>query len=257
MADPTGWYLYAITAPEATCDLRGLTPVASADGQAGDELRVVRAGAIAFITSAFHGREVRPQRANIAAHHAVLQALMQSSVAFLPVAFGVVAPSLSNLQALLAANEATIAEELDRLAGKVELTLKVSWDVPNIYEFFVFRNPELAELRDRLQNKWGPSSRDERIALGRTFESLLHDARERHRANVEAILENVALEIHEGPVKREEQVMNLTCLVERARATEFEQAVFAAAALFDDNYAFDYSGPFPPFHFVRVALGKS
>jgi hypothetical protein len=51
-------------------------------------------------------------------------------------------------------------------------------------------------------------------------------------------------------------VINLACLIGRSQQKEFEQAVFHAASLFDDNYAFDYTGPWPPFHFVRVSLGQ-
>ena len=44
--------------------------------------------------------------------------------------------------------------------------------------------------------------------------------------------------------------MSLACLVRRDAFAAFEQAVFEAAKLFDNRYAFDYNGPWPPYNFV-------
>jgi hypothetical protein len=46
--------------------------------------------------------------------------------------------------------------------------------------------------------------------------------------------------------------MNLACLVRREAQEEFSAGVFAAAKLFDNNFAFDYSGPWAPHNFVEA-----
>ena len=45
--------------------------------------------------------------------------------------------------------------------------------------------------------------------------------------------------------------MDLACLVAREGQHRFEQGVFDAAKQFDDNYSFDYSGPWPPYNFAE------
>jgi hypothetical protein len=49
--------------------------------------------------------------------------------------------------------------------------------------------------------------------------------------------------------------MNLACLVGRQSVEkDFENAVCAAAQEFDNNYTFDFNGPWAPHNFVDVEL---
>jgi hypothetical protein len=50
--------------------------------------------------------------------------------------------------------------------------------------------------------------------------------------------------------------MSLACLVGRGAGAQaaFEAGVFAAAKLFDNNFAFDYNGPWAPHNFVELDL---
>jgi hypothetical protein len=48
--------------------------------------------------------------------------------------------------------------------------------------------------------------------------------------------------------------MNLACLVERPAMPQFESRVFEAAQQFDNNFAFDYNGPWAPHNFVEIDL---
>ena len=52
-------------------------------------------------------------------------------------------------------------------------------------------------------------------------------------------------------------IMKLACLVESNRQPQWEEAVRQAACSFDENYRFDYSGPWPPYNFVNVDLKRS
>ena len=48
--------------------------------------------------------------------------------------------------------------------------------------------------------------------------------------------------------------MNLACLLDRTSLGEFEAGVLEAAAYFDDNFAFDYNGPWAPHNFVEMEV---
>jgi hypothetical protein len=54
--------------------------------------------------------------------------------------------------------------------------------------------------------------------------------------------------------RNEREALNLACLVRREETAEFENAVFKAAKLFDNNFAFDYNGPWAPHNFVQIDL---
>ena len=48
--------------------------------------------------------------------------------------------------------------------------------------------------------------------------------------------------------------MNLACLIDRGGVENFEDGVLKAASLFDDNFAFDYNGPWAPHNFVDLEV---
>ncbi len=48
--------------------------------------------------------------------------------------------------------------------------------------------------------------------------------------------------------------MNLACLVRREAQEQFEAGVFEAAKLFDNNFTFDYNGPWAPHNFVELDI---
>ena len=248
-------YLYAITTLKAVPELSMLPGITDTSGTAG-VLQTMAESSVAAVFSHFNGEKVRPERKNLAAHQNVLRSLMKAKADFLPAAFGVVAPSRDELTELLRSNQQTLKHDLQRVAGKIEMGLKVEWDVPNIFEFFVFRNPELAQLRNRLMTKPGGCTHEEKIEIGQTFEAILNETRERHLATVKRVISACAADLQADPPRDEKMVMNLACLIRHEHEKKFEEAVFKAAALFDDNYSLDYNGPWPPYHFVRASLGE-
>ncbi len=97
-------------------------------------------------------------------------------------------------------------------------------------------------------------SQDQQIELGRVFERLLAQERDLHTDTVEEALEECCAEIKRNAVRDEREVMNLACLIDRDGQARFEAAVFTAASHFDNNFAFDYSGPWAPHSFAEMDL---
>lgn len=197
---------------------------------------------------------LRPERRHLTAHRDVLNWLVARSRAVLPVRFGTIANSESAVRAMLSRNRADLVRQLTRVGSKIEMGLRVTWDVPNIFEFFVEHNPELRAERDRLFGRRGEPARDERIELGRMFERLLDEARDAFTGGVEEVLTSCCAEIKRNQPRNEREVMNLACLIDRDSQPQFEACVFEAAQRFDNNYAFDYNGPWAPHSFVELDL---
>ena len=222
-------------------------------GVADGELYVMVQEGVAAVVSPLAHPKVRPERRNLAAHQQVLQRLMEQD-ALLPVAFGTVAASAASVGKFLAMNRKLLAAQLERVKGKVEMGVRVTWDVPNIFEYFVDRHADLRQGRDRLFGAPGSPTHDEKLAIGRLFERLLEEDRQAHTARVEETLSARCSDLHRDPCRSEKEVMNLACLVARKDLADFEEAVFAAARDFDNSFAFDYNGPWPPYHFVELDL---
>jgi hypothetical protein len=246
-ATQTKPYLYAIVSARAAGEAYG--PI----GIEGGDVRAISDGTLAAIVSDVPNQKLRPERRHLAAHHAVQTQLMGRG-AMLPVAFGILADGPDAVRRILALNREALLEQLRTVEGKVEMTLRVSWDVSSIFEYFVRTHPELRRLRDRLFGAGREPSEDDKIELGRLFDRMLSEDRAADTRQILEALAPLCADVRECTLRTERDVANLACLVVRDRLSQFEQGVFEAAKRFDDNYAFDYSGPWPPFNFAEVAL---
>ncbi|HWO99044.1 MAG TPA: GvpL/GvpF family gas vesicle protein [Methylococcus sp.] len=238
-----GCYLYALAEAPALSRGEAIT------GIGGAPVYSLAEGEVAVVLSDIGESRIRPERRHIAAHHQVLRHLLERG-GILPMAFGIIADSPAAVLRMLKTYRRSFAEQLRRLAGKVEMGLRVTLDTPNVFESYVQRFPELQVLRDRMLQ--GGGSREDKIELGRQFGQMLDGAREEAFEKIEEVLAPVCFEIHRNPVKEEKEIANLACLVARDRLGDFEGAIDEVAKRFDDDHVFRYSGPWPPHNFVKI-----
>jgi len=240
-------YIYAIvTHPQAN---GRYGPI----GVEGGEVYLVSEGPLAAVVSDVPGEKIRPERRHLAAHHGVHKQLMAHGN-MLPMSFGTMADGLNAIRRILRMNQAAFLEQLRRVEGKAEMSLRAVWDVTDIFGYFVLIHPELRSLRDELFGGAREPSQDGKIELGRLFDRILKEDRAACTQRVLEVLAPRCSEIKETPPRTEREVMNLACLVARDGMKGFEEGVFEAAKPFDDNYSFDYTGPWPPYNFADVSL---
>jgi len=84
----------------------------------------------------------------------------------LPITFGVIAEGAKAIKRILSLNRKSFAEELRRVHGKVEMGLRVAWDVPNIFEYFVNTHAEIRAARDQFWGKVASPPRKTRSKSG-------------------------------------------------------------------------------------------
>jgi hypothetical protein len=211
-------------------------------------------GKVAAVVSDVANEKIRPERRHLAAQQAVLKGLLSQAGAMLPMAFGIIADGSKAIQKILSNNHKGFLKQLHRVAGMVEMGLRVSLDVPNIFEYVVNTHPELRAARDRFLGPYRNPSQEDKIELGRLFDHLLNEDREAFTDQVEEIMSGYCREIKRNKTRNESQVMSLACLVPRDGQDRFEEGIFAAAKLFDNNFTFDYNGPWAPHNFVELNL---
>jgi hypothetical protein len=241
-----GKYLYAIAAlaEDRVYEVAGIS---------GAAVHSVTIGPVAAVVSDCAQQKLRPERAHLSAHKEVLKRLMLDSTV-LPMAFGIIADDLQAVKRMLTLNQKAFLEQLERVAGKVEMGLRVNWDVPNIFEFFVDTHPELREARDRLLGSQRQLRQEDKLELGQLFDRILVEDRASHFEKLEEALAPHCAEIKQSSARNVNEVANLNCLVDREKQKQLEDAVFEAAGLFDNNYAFDLNGPWAPHNFVEMDL---
>ncbi|MBI3947536.1 MAG: GvpL/GvpF family gas vesicle protein [Armatimonadetes bacterium] len=222
-------------------------------GLNGSPVYAIGGGRAALVVSDINGARIRPDRANLAAHHRVLRWLAaQSDV--LPMSFGLVADDGPAARRLLARNARPLTAQLRRVSGRVEMGVRITWDVPNFYEHLVAAHPPLGAARDRVFSDGREPTRDEKIELGQLFEQTVARERTACEGRVSGILSTCCHEIKTGKVRSEKEIANLACLIDRGSQQAFESAVLRAASLFNASYAFEFTGPWPPHNFVEINL---
>lgn len=239
-------YLFAVVPAETagTYDCPGIE---------GKPVHAIVEGRLAAVVCDIEGSRIRPERRHLAAHQGVLKRLLADTTP-LPLSFGTLADNPQAIRGFLRRHKRAFLEQLARVEGKVEMGVRVTWDVPNIFEFFVNAHAELCEARDRLLDGGRNPTQEEKIEIGRQFDRLLGEDRESYTEQVERVLLTVCSEVKASKCRNEREVMKLACLVPRKAQEEFGNAVFAAAQLFDNNFAFDYNGPWAPHNFVEADL---
>jgi hypothetical protein len=246
-----GRYLYGLI--RATAD-RDFGPVGLPVVGTPSAVHTVRVGDIGAVVSNFSTKErLLPLRRNLEPHNRVIRDIM-SETTIIPMAFGQVARTEADVLKALRFNLQAIDKELVRLDGKVEMTLRVLWDVPNIFEYLVNEDRELARLRDETFGRSSAPTQSEMIDLGKMFEERLAFARKRDTKRLITIFRPHAAEVKENDPKDEKMVAHLSFLVRRDQMKTFEETLFQAASNFPDVYVFDYNGPWAPFSFVEIDL---
>ena len=240
-----GAYLYGFTE-------RTFQPPPGLRGLRDAPVGVIGFADLAAVVSDHPVQPLMPARRNVEPHHRVVRQVC-SQAALVPAAFGHVGDSPAEILAVLRGNYDEIRQELVRLAGKSEMGLKVSWNVGNIFNHLVRINRDLREARDRAFRGREPSM-NEKLQLGAQFEASLNAERERLTPMILAAFQQVACDVFQTPPRDEKTICHTALLVDRDRPADFEAALRQAATMFDASMAFESTGPWPPYSFVRLRL---
>lgn len=243
---PDGRYLYSVVPAEAVDKLR-----LDVEGIDGAEVYPLVLGRVAAIVSNIKKAEMRPERRNLGAHSAVLRKVMDQTT-LLPVAFGVVPGSERELRELVAEHESEMLEQLQVVEGKVEMGLRGRLQVPDVFQYFLEKFPDLRNSRDAMY-AGGEPSREEKIELGQLFAETLEDFQDDTAETVAAGLQAVG-KVRINEPRSEEEVINIAVLIPREQMESFTQAVEQLAPDLDENIELQVTGPWPPYNFVDLRI---
>lgn len=245
MAEPL--YVYAIARPGVPAPLGDI-------GLGELPVRVVGGPRHVAVVSEAPER-IRPDRRSLGAHQGVLAELLRRDADFLPVAFGEVSKTASDVQRLLGEHEAGIEEQLARVAGCFEMGVRLTWAVPDLTAFLVERTPSLRILRDQIFRPDREATHEEKMEIGRAYAAVLSRERESSSELLAEAVRGSSAEVRALDPKGPREAANVVCLVRRGERGSFESEVDRAAGLFDDSFELLLTGPFAPYNFVDLRLG--
>jgi hypothetical protein len=210
---------------------------------------------IAAVVSDTKFEEIDPTRKNVHAH-TVAQDELLKEYTLLPMGFGMIAAGEGEVQGLLENNYQGLISELNRLAGRIEVELKVFWDQESIVrELHLVGSHELAMIRAKLNTASSPlETRNMLVEAGKLVENIASNWKTKYAGLVYSILKELS---HDAKVNNPMEVKNLlnaSFLIERSREREFKEQVYKLDSEFQGKFNFKYVGPLPPYNFVDLRL---
>jgi hypothetical protein len=208
---------------------------------------------IAAVVSPLAATKVPPTEDNVWRHEAVVEALMADRTV-LPVRFGTVLTDEAAVQATLAAHYADFVASLNRVRGRVELSLRVLWiSDPSAPLRTGFRLP-IADCR--LPNH------EPEIASGRAYlMARLEEERQRQawRQQAEALAAELHIPLDRLAVESTRQVLvtprlllTAAYLVERGQVAAFRREVEVLSTAHPE-LRFLCTGPWPAYSFASCS----
>jgi hypothetical protein len=237
-------YLYGIVEPG------GAPP--DAPGIDGAPVRLISGDGVAAIVSTVAGPEPAFGRTAMLAHAQVLEAaLTQGTV--LPMRFGMVMEADAVQERLLGARAEELRAQLERLAGTVELGVRVVYEQEPLMRDILAHEPHIAAVREQVSGRPQEATYYERIRLG----ELVAEAVERRRAaDGQALLDGltpVSLAVRTSEPTHERVVLSAAFLVDRGAIAEFDVALERLAAERAGRMRVKCVGPVAPHSFVEMA----
>jgi hypothetical protein len=225
----------------------------SVDGVSGAPVRTVVHGDLAALVSDLHTDTLSAAR-EVRAHWRVLEEASKVATV-LPVRFGTVMEGDAAVRAgALERNEERIAALLHELAGRVQLSVKGSYDEPSLLREVVAQSRPIAALRERTRAVPEQAGYYDQIRLGEMVSSEIARRRDHDARRALDLLEPHAVAAVKDPVTGSDAAFDLAFLVERSGIDAFSRAVVALGDEVGERIAIRYVGPLPPYSFADDQL---
>jgi hypothetical protein len=210
---------------------------------------IVESGDLGAVVGPLPEQDEKGTRDRALAHAHVLEAAA-ADTSVVPFRFGTIADGGDDVvaSALLEARHDEFARLLERVEGKVQMVLKVSYDETAVIREILAKEPEIARLRDAVRDRGAEASRDERVRLGELVSTAVEQRRERDGADIIERLDPAVIATSMAPLESEFMVLNAAFLV--GRDQEFERVVEAVAEERRKRMHFRLLGPMPAYDFL-------
>jgi len=220
------------------------------------EVYTVNYQKVAAVVSDIELQEVDPTRKNVRAHTVVQDKLLKN-YALLPMGFGMIAGSEDEVQRLLEKNHDGFIRELKRLAGKIEVGLKVFWDREAMVSEIEGENQEFANLKAKINAASSPiEAQNLLVEAGKLIERIATDWKHKYARAIYATLEELSVDARLNDSLGIKNILNGSFLIDKSRGKEFQEKVYQLDSKYQGKVNFKYVGPLPPYSFVNVKLER-
>lgn len=194
-----------------------------------------------------------PTRENVLCHEHVNELVMEEFTV-LPMSFGTLFRTREDIIELLKSTFDALKDVLQKMKGKIEFGLKVTWDKPRVLAEIERESEEIRKLKEEIDSARSTSTYFGRMQLGRLVDAALSERADLYVEAIYAALRDCAIASRSNKPIGENMIMNAAFLVERGRSDAFDKAIDEIAKRHEGTLHFKYTGPWPPYNFVNIRL---
>ncbi|MCL3782186.1 GvpL/GvpF family gas vesicle protein [Prolixibacteraceae bacterium JC049] len=195
------------------------------------------------------------RRVHITAHERVLEKVMKQ-FSVLPARYSTIADTSCNedIAEILKRDYDRIYNLLDQVEGKKELGLKVLAKEKVIYPRILNNNPDIARLRNKLQQLPVNKTHYQRVKIGEMVETALEKEKEKLKAQILTELKPYYEKIKVNDNYGELMLLNAAFLLSSNNESLFDEAINNIDKKLGDILIFKYVGELPPYNFVNLKI---
>lgn len=220
------------------------------------EVYTVNCQKVAAVVSDTELQEVDPTRKNVRAHTTIQDELFKEYT-LLPMSFGVIATSEDEVQRLLEKNYDGFLRELKRLAGKIEVGLKVFWDREAMISEIERESQKLTELKAKVNAASSPvEAQSLLVEAGKLVERVAIEWKNKYAREIYATLKELSVNTQFNDPLGVKNILNASFLIDKSKEREFQDNVYKLDSKYQGKVNFKYVGPLPPYSFVNVKLER-
>ena len=209
---------------------------------------------LAAIVSDTELKEIDPTRKNVLAHTVVQDRLLKE-YDFLPMSFGMIANSEDEVRSLLVKNYDSLVREVKRLAGKIEVELKVFWDQEAITQQLQDGNQEFARLKAKISSTSSPLEvQNLLVEAGELVERVAMSWKTKYAESAYNRLKKLSFDARMSNPVGVKNILNASFLIDNCNESEFQKEIYKLDSEYQGKVNFKYVAPLPPYNFVKVGL---
>ncbi len=190
-------------------------------------------------------------------HQRALSAVFRhSDVA--PMRFGILARTEDEVLSLVRENYTDIFAALEQVRNCIEVGLKVFWTKQSFVKEMAQLDPRVTEWQTQIQAiKNESQSYHLTVQLGELVAHLADARREYYQEHIYEPLAKAADKAVVNKILMERMVFNASFLVQKERENAFDLLVNEVYRPVENLLTFKYTGPWPPYNFVRLRLSAT
>lgn len=208
---------------------------------------------LAAVVSDLHGDTPEISKEVLTGHQRVLEEVMKDRP-ILPVAFGTICDDADTVRYLLGENASDLCGSLKMVRDRVELGLKVFWNLETILKEVAERDEEVLRLKEHLRRHPELTTLPNQVEAGRAVEAALQRRKDTFTREILSRLACIAAHHCLNEEFTDEMVLNAAFLVDKSQEAYFDKAVNDLGERHKDHLQFLYSGPWPPYNFAQLVV---